>query len=157
MDLIEEFRALREKEGDEHSNNILKAIYYIWDPKSDKHDSGFSEAELIEDINQNLLGVKKFKWEKYENVKQAWFKYCMTKTDKMLKDFEDQIEGLNQMLRDWAWSQDSAKEKADVMGKQTVLFANYEPVRKLFIAEKQERDEFYGGYELSMLEEEALR
>lgn len=81
----------------------------------------------------------------------------MTKTDKMLKDFEDQIEGLNQMLRDWAWSQDSAKEKADVMGKQTVLFANYEPVRKLFIAEKQERDEFYGGYELSMLEEEALR
>jgi hypothetical protein len=61
------------------------------------------------------------------------------------------------MLKDWAWSQDTAKEKADVMGKQTILLANYEPVRKLFSAEKQERDEFYAGYELSGLEEEALR
>lgn len=157
LDLIEEFRALREKEGDERSNNILKAIYYIWDPKSDKHDSGFTEAELIEDINTNLLGQKKFNWNKYEKVKQAWFKYCMTKTDKILKDLEDQMEGLNQMLKDWAWSQDTAKEKADVMGKQTVLLRDYEPVRRLFSADKMERDEFHGGYGLSGLEEEAIR
>ena len=50
LDIIEVFRKLRKDEGEEKSNNILKAIYYIYDPKSDKRDSGFTEEELIHHI-----------------------------------------------------------------------------------------------------------
>ena len=157
LDLIEEFRILREKEGDEKSNNILKAIYYIWDPKSDKRDSGFTEAELIKDINQNLIGIKTFKWEKYEHVKEAWFKYCLTKTDTILKEYEDQLEGLNEMLKNWAWSKDDASDKAAAMKTYKSLFEDYGDIKKQFSAEKAERDEFYGGYELSELEAEAIK
>lgn len=155
LDLISEFKKLREDEGDERSNNILKAIYYIWDPKSDKRDSGFSETELIKEITKNLIGGKKFDWTKYEKVRQAWFTYCLTKTDVLLKQYEDEIEGLNTMLKNWIWNQDTATQKAAAMGALKTLWEQYKEVKKDFTNEKQARAEMMGGYQITLIEEYA--
>jgi hypothetical protein len=152
LDLIEEFKKLRKEEGDEKSNNILKAIYYIWDPKSDKRNSGFTESELIKDINANLLADKKFNWSKYEHIKEAWFKYCLTKTDQLLKEYEDQLDGLNDMMREWTWSKSDALDKAQTMKAYKGLFEEYADVKNKFTQEVAEREEMEGGYTLSMLE-----
>ena len=153
LDIIEVFRKLRKDEGDEKSNNILKAIYYIYDPKSDKRDSGFTEEELIKDISKNLIGDKNFKWAEYEHVKEAWFKYCMTDTERLLKYYESEIEGLNKMMKDWTWTKKDADDKSAAMRNYKQLYTEYSEVKNLFIQEKLEREEMEGGYQLSMLEE----
>jgi len=157
LDIIEEFKKIRLAEGDEKSNNILKAIYYIWDPKSDKRDSGFTEQELIKDINKNLIGEKAFNWKTKdrEALKQAWFKYCMTKTDMLLRDYQEQVEGMNAMHREWPWSPENAKEKAASMSAYKTVFADYKDILKDFNNEKLEREEMEGGYQPSMNELEA--
>lgn len=155
LDIITEFKKLREKEGDERSNAILKGIYYIWDPKSDKRDSGFTEEELIKDINKNLIGDKNFNWSEYEDVKQAWFKYCFTKTDSLLKSLEDEIEKLNEMIKNWTWTKKDASDKAATMKVYTSLYEDYKEIKMKFINEKHERDEMLGGYQITILEEYA--
>lgn len=153
LDIISEFKKLRKKEGDEKSSNILKAIYYIWDPKSDKRDSGFTEQELIAEINENLIGEKEFDWEKYEDIKQAWFKYCLTKTDTLLKKYEEEIEGLQKMLDEWKWDKKTATDKKNAMAALRDLYQDYATVKSLFISERFERLEMEGGYTPSLLEE----
>lgn len=155
LDLIDEFKKLREQEGDEKSNAILKAIYYIWDPKSDKRDSGFTEEELIKDLNKNLIGDKKFDWSKYEDVKKAWFKYCLTKTDVLLKDYQEEIEGLNKMNKEWTWTKKDAEQKAQSMKAYKTLWDDYKEVERAFSNDKHERDEMFGGYQITLIEEYA--
>ena len=152
LDVIDVFKKLRKEEGDEKSSNILKSIYYIWDPKSDKRDSGFTEEELIKDINKNLIGDKNFKWAEYEEVKEAWFKYCLTNTERLLQYYENEIDGLNEMMKDWTWTKHDASEKAAAMRNYKQLLTEYSEVKNLFTQEKIEREKMEAGYQLSMIE-----
>lgn len=154
LELIEEFRILKQEEGYDKSNNILKAIYYIWDPKSDKRDSGFSEEELIKDITKNLIGDKNFIWAKHDKTKEAWLKYCFTKTDTLLKELEDEIEAFHLMIKKWKWTKADSLDKAAAMKAYNALFTDYAEIKKLHVSEKLEREEMEGGYQISMLEEE---
>jgi len=155
LDIISEFKKLRKEEGDERSNNILKAIYYIWDVKSDKRDSGFTEEELIKDVNENLLNDKNFDWSKREELKEAWFKYCMSETDRLLKRYRDEIEDFNTMMKEWKWDKKTAQDKAMTMKSAKSMFEDLKEIEKLFVAEKIARLEMQGRYTPSLLEEEA--
>jgi hypothetical protein len=156
LEFITEFKELKDKEGAEKSNNILKAIYYIWDPKSDKRDSGFTEEELIKDINKNLIGEKNFKWSNYEKTKAAWDKYCLTKTDTILVEYETKISQVNEVIKTMPVTKENIKEIGDYLKLQKSLLLDYAEVKKEFVQEQISRAEMENGYVPSLNEEEAF-
>lgn len=151
--LISVFKELKKKEGIKKSSNIIKSIYYIWDPKSDLKDSGASEKELIEEITNSLLS-KNFDWTKYDHIKEAYFKYCITEIEsehlrrgREVKKFGDFIEG-------WKWSSDDAKDKGTVMKQYKDIFKDWIESDAEFKQEKTSIEELGGGYVMSFLEEQ---
>ena len=156
LEFITEFKELKEKEGAEKSNNILKAIYHIWDPKSDTHNSGFKEEELIKEMNKNLIGDKNFKWKEHEKVKEAWFKYCFTKTDTILVKYRRKVEEVCDVYDSIKVTKDNAKEVKDNLKLQKELLIDLSEVEKEFVQEGIARAEMENGYVPSLLEEEAF-
>lgn len=156
LEFITEFKELKEKEGAEKSNNILKAIYYIWDPKSDKHDSGFTEAELIKEMNKNLIGEKNFKWKDYEHVKAAWQKYCLTKTDTIFLKYQTKIEEVCKVIDGVKVTKDTIHEISDYLKIEKALLSDLAEAQKEFRQEAAARAEMMEGYTPSLLEEEAF-
>ena len=77
----------------------------------------------------------------------------MTDTERLLKYYESEIEGLNKMMKDWTWTKKDADDKSAAMRNYKQLYTEYSEVKNLFIQEKLEREEMEGGYQLSMLEE----
>lgn len=152
LETISEFKTLKIEEGEERSSNILKAVYFIWDPKSELRDSSFDEKKVINDINSSLLEPD-FNWDNYDHIREAWMKFCTSKAETLLLRYEDEINGLNTLLEKWIWSKEDAKAKAELVKTYRTLFDDFIEVKNEFEAEKQELIEFLGGYELSMIEE----
>lgn len=152
LGMIEEFREFRKVEGDERSSNIIKAIYYIWDPKSDLKDSGVSEEKLIEDVTTSMIKDESFDWEDYEEIKEAYLKYNISKVESLLLQYEEEIKGLNSLLESWKWNKKDIKEKAFAISQYKVLFESYMELYERAKAEADDAMEMRAGYQKSMLE-----
>lgn len=153
LDLISEFREFKEKEGELRSSDILKAIYYIWDPKSDLRDSSIPESKLIADISNNLLGDPDFDWDAYDYIKEAYLEYNITKLESLLLTYEKEIHDLNEVLMNWRWDKNNINDKANAVKQYKVLFNEYIEIKEKAKMEAEEFSEMLGGYQKSMLEE----
>lgn len=153
LDLISEFRKFRADEGDERSSNIIKAIYYIWDPKSDLKDSGVPYEKLVEDVTTNLIKDENFNWDSYDYIREAYMEYNTTNLEKFLIRYEKEIDDLDAILKDWPWDKKSIRDRADAVRQYKQLLEEYIVIREKARAEAEELNEMYGGYTKSMFEE----
>lgn len=153
LSLITKFREFREKEGDEKSSNIIKAIFYIWDVKSSFRKSGMTEDEIKKEIHKNLLGNPKFSWKKLQGIKLYFLDKNQTAAQKLFAETEIQIRELNHFLREeWEWSETNAKDKAAVMKQYKDLYKDYLDYKEAIAEEEIEFESTRGGYNKSFLE-----
>lgn len=152
LEIITEFRQLKKDEGEFKSSQILKAIYYIWDPKSNINNSGFDEDKLIQDVTETLIGDPDFKWEDYEAIKQVYLENNLSKNEKLLLKYRKEIQGLSDLLDTWAWSKSDAKTKGEVVSQYKRLFEDLKEVETKFLMEKHEMEEMLGNYVKSRFE-----
>jgi hypothetical protein len=153
LNLITEFQEFKLEEGDSRSSDILKAIYYIWDPKSDLRDSGVTEKKLIEDVSKNLLGDPDFDWDKYDHIKELYQTNNYTKLETMLLRYEKEINDLNDLLKEWPWSKTDIKDRSEAVKQYKILFDEYIDIHEKAKMEAEELSDMYGGYQKSMLED----
>lgn len=151
--LISTFKELKKKEGHKKSSNIVKAIYYIWDAKSELRDSAVSENELIKEITESLLS-KNFDWSKYDHVKEAYFKYCVTEIEAEHLRRGREVKKFGDFIENWNWTKDDAKDKGIVMKQYKEVFKDWIESDADFKQEKNTLEEFGGGYVMSFLEEQ---
>lgn len=152
LELIKEFKELKQVEGEERSSNILKAIYYIWDPKSDIRDSGVSEDKLLEDVTTNMLGPD-FNWDDYEEIQEAYLNFNITKLESLLLRYEKEIEDLNKMLEDWKWTKKDVVQKGNAVRQYKMLFDEYIQIKDKARMEAEEMYDMLGGYQKSLIED----
>lgn len=152
LELISEFRNFKKKEGEHRSSQILKAIYYIWDPKSNINDSGFSEDKLMDDVTQSLVDDPDFNWEDYEDIKQLYLDNNLSKNEQLLIKYRKEIQGLSELLDTWGWSKSDAKLKGEVVSQYKRLFEDLKEVESKFLMEKHEMEEMLGNYVKSRFE-----
>ncbi len=153
LKLISDFEDFKEKEGEDRSSSILKAIFYIWDPKSELRDSGVSESQLIEDVTKNLINDPDFNWDDYDHIKTLYQETNITKIEGLLLRYEKEIHDLNTILEDWKWNKKEIKDRAAAVSQYKVLFDEYVEVKDKVKMETDELSEMYGGYQKSMLED----
>lgn len=153
LGIISEFKKFRESEGEERSSNILKAIYYIWDPKSDLRDSGISHEKLLEDVTTNIIKDPDFDWDKYDYMRELYMEFNITTTEKFLLRYEKEINDLDVILKDWPWDKKNIRDRADAVRQYKSLLEEYVKFREEALAEAEELNELYGGYTKSMFED----
>jgi len=152
LELISVFKDFKDSLGEEKSSNIIKAIYYIWDPKSKVKDSGVSEDTLVEDVTSSIIKDDKFNWDDYEYIKKAYIENNISKMESLLLRYEKEIIDLNTMLEGWKWSKTDIKARSEAVKAYKVLFDEYIEVASKVKAENDEIAEFFGNYQKSMLE-----
>lgn len=152
LELITEFRDFKAKEGEIKSSNIIKAIYYIWDPKSPLRDSGLPEEKLIEDNTKNIIGDKNFNWDDYEDIKEFYLKYNISKIEALLLQYEDEVKGLNELLADWPWTKKGVKEKSFAVSQYKGLFESLMEISDKVRADASDEMEMRAGYQKTMVE-----
>lgn len=152
LKLIKEFKKLIETEGYERSSNILKSIYYVWDPKSNLKDSGLSQDKLKEDMAENLIGDPNFDWDIYEPVVDLYLKFNTSELESMLIHYEKEINDLNTLLGGWTWSKKDVKDKAYAVSQYKSLFDDYIEIKNRVTNEHENIISLEGGYQKSMLE-----
>lgn len=152
LTVIRQFRKLKEDEGDDRSNAIIKAIFLIWDTKSPLRDSGVSPEQLVEDVSQHLLGDADFNWDPYEEFRDFFIESNISKTEALMLKYEQEIEGLNKLLSNWKWSQKDADKRARIMKEYKSLFEDLAEVRSIVVEQVEMEEELEGGYNKSFLE-----
>lgn len=151
LELISEFKDFKQQEGEERSSNILKAIYYIWDPKSNLRDSGIKEDQLLRDVTSNILGDD-FNWDDYEEIRNAYLNFNITKLESLLLRYEKEIEDLNAMLETWKWDKKDVVQRGKAVAQYKALFDEYISTAEKARMEAEELSDMLGGYQKSMLE-----
>lgn len=152
LDLLTEFKKFKEQEGEERSSNIIKSIFYIWDPKSNLRDSGYDEASLIKDMNENVIGDSDFDWEDYEDFKAFYMDHNLSEAENLLKKYRNEIDGLDQLLSTWKWTKEDAAERAKLVSTYKALFDDYLEVKAQVDIEHESLSEMRGGYTKSKFE-----
>lgn len=153
LELIKEWREFKKKEGVERSSDILKAIYYIWDPKSELRDSGVDESQLIEEVTSSIINDPEFNWDDYDHIKDLYLKHNITKIQKLFLRYEKEIEDLNMILEDWKWERLNIQDKAAAVKQYRELFDQCIEIRDKVYMEIEDIKEMEGGYQKSLLEE----
>lgn len=152
LELISGFRAFKNKEGVERSSNIIKAIYYIYDPKSELRDSGVPFDQLIEDITNNVIGDPDFDWNDYDDIKELYMSNNITALEAKLLDHEKEMEDLKTFLSTWALSKKDIKDRMVTMSAYNKLLDEYIDIREKVKMETEEMTEMLGGYQKSLIE-----
>jgi len=153
LELISEFRDFKEKEGIDKSSNILKAIYYIWDPKSDIRDSGVSEKKLIEDVTTDLIKDPDFKWDDYDHIRKAYMDNNITLLEGKLLNHEAEMAKLKKFLDDWVLDKNDIRDRILAVSAYTKLIDEYIDIRDKVKMETEELSDMLGGYQKSMIED----
>jgi hypothetical protein len=151
--LIIEFAEFREKEGEIRSSDILKAVYYIHDPKSKLRDTSVSQIDLIHTVNTTVLEDPKFNWDDYDYIVDVYLKYNTSKIESLLLRYEDEIEQLNKILESWKWDKSNIKDRADALKQYQTLLTELSDLRERVLAETNEHMEMHGGYQTSLIED----
>src|SRR6188472_3824244 len=112
LSLISEFKEFKASEGAKKSSAILKAIFYIYDPKSTLKDSGIDGDKLVTDITANVIKIKDFNWHEYQEIIDTYLKFNISKLESMLLSYEKQITDLNKILDKWVANKDDIGEKS---------------------------------------------
>lgn len=152
LDLITEFRSFRKKHGDDHSSDVIKAIFYIWDPKSDLRDSGMTHEEIVDDINTNLLGDKDFDWDAYGDIRDTYMSVNISPLEARLNRYKNEIDGLDRMLQGWSWNKSDVKNRADAVKAYKELMEQYIEIADKVKMEHDDNYEMMAGYQKSMVE-----
>lgn len=153
LELIGDFKKFKETEGEDRSSDILKAIFYIWDPKSDLRDSGLEHDKLIEDVTSNVINDPDFNWDDYEHIKELYLDNNLTKLEKLLLRYESEIEDLNTMLEEWKWNKKEIKARSEAVRAYKILFDEYIEIRDKARIESDDIADMLGGYQKSMIED----
>lgn len=147
------FRDLISDVGESRANEIVLAIFYIYDPGSKMADSGMSKAEVINDVNVSILNDPSFDWDPYAELVDFYKSNCFGKSGSLLKTMEGQLESLKKVLdEDEDWSLDNAAKKASLMKTYSEMFNQYMDVKERVEEERAQDEMSYGGYNKSPLE-----
>lgn len=152
LEIISEFKDFKEKEGVKKSSNILKAIYYIYHPKSKLKDSGFDEDKLMEDVTDFLLGSD-FNWDEYNDIRTFFMTHTISEAESLLLKWEKKINELSDLLDGWKLTKNNVKGQTAAMSAYKGLFADYIEVKNKVDTEHAASEYLEGGYELSYIEE----
>lgn len=145
------FKNIREVHGDDRSSSLLKAIYYIHDPKSSLRKSGMTESEIEDEVNGNILNDPDFDWDVYSDIIEEYKEVNLSRAEKLLNNYDSELSSLQVMIDKWNWSKDDAKQKADVMRQYKSLYEDYVEMRSLVQAD-EENQEMRAGYVKSLTE-----
>lgn len=152
LQFITEFKLLRLKEGDEHSSNIIKSIFYIWDPKSKLADSGLTEEQLIKDMNTNLIGDPDFNWHEYWEFKEFFIESNISKLESLYLEHLQEIHDLKVMLSEWKWGKKDTSQKAAAMKQHKMLIEEAAELKQKISQDAEENVVLEGGYTKSFIE-----
>lgn len=134
-----------------NSSKIMTAIYMIWDPASKINKSGMAEADVIKDINSTYLGKEDFDWSGYTHVIDAFKDKCISPSQRLLKDWERQLEELDKMLDNWGWDPKTAKDKMTILKEKKTVWDDYLEI-KAKVEEERSVAQNYANYQESALE-----
>lgn len=152
LELIKEFRELKEKEGYERSSAIIKAIFFIWDMKSDLRDSGMSESKLMKDVSQMLLEDEDFNWQNYEDFKDFFLAANLGKLESLFLEYEKDLEDLNTFISTLKWGKTTIDTKAKANKQRKELFDQLLEIREKLKHDGDVEADMEGGYVKSFIE-----
>lgn len=154
LNVIKEFKEFREKEGDEKAGNIIKAIFLLWDVKSELRDSGLTEEKLLQDINTNLIGDPDFNWDEYEDIKQFFLQYNMSEEEFFVANYKKELTELKLLLDGWSWTKKDTAAKAKAMGTYKDLFDDWLSMKEKVDSQRSvTEDMMEAGYMPSLFEQ----
>lgn len=145
------FADFEEEFGNQHSSDIMTCIYYIHDARSPLKDTYKNAKEIEKDVNQTILKDPKFKWSSVKHVVEAYEKHVPSKASVELERFRKEVQGLNDFLKGWAWSEESVKDKVRALADSEKLWGIYLKLKEQVDAENQSTGS-HGGYRKSKLE-----
>lgn len=153
LQIVSKFIKFKLDEGDERSSNILKAIYFIWDPKSALAKSGMTHEEILKDVNSNILKDENFNWGDYAEIRETYLKTNLSPIESRLRRYQDEIDSLDKMLKDWPWGRKDVIARSSAVKAYKELFEQYMEVADKVQMEHDEAYEMLGGYQKSFIEE----
>ena len=112
-----------------------------------------SEKEVETEIRKNVLKNARFSWKPYTAFKRYFLDKNQSKTQKLFRATELQIEELNHFLsNEWEWESSTAKDKSVVMKQYKSLYEDYLDLKERVEEEQQSYDTGRAGYTKSFLE-----
>jgi len=139
----------KKKEGEQ----IMKAIYLIYDFKSRFNIAKEPREKVIEDVSTNFLKKPKFDWSKYEHIISTYEDKMKTPLQKDLEAMYLDLEGFRSYITRLSWEDDEeAKLKRDYMKDIDVLYNKIKELESKVAGEIQEK-RFRGNARKSFLED----
>ena len=152
LGLITDFKKFKDEVGEELSSSIIKAIYYIWDPKSDLRDSAYTEEEVTRDISLNILGDENFDWSKYEHIRDLYLEKNITALERKMMDHEREMEKTREFLSKWTLSKDDIRDRITTVASFNKMMDELIEIKEKVDVERKELTDMFGGYQKSLLE-----
>lgn len=149
--LIDTF--LREfKDRESNASTILKAIYFMYDPKSEFRRQGYTTEEREFEVYNYILGDLDVDLQQnFSDVIEYWMKYNLTSTQRLFVELESEVEGILELNSKWKWGKKDVQEKAKSLEVAKKLLQDYVEIKSLLFEEEEEA-ESYGNYQKSGLE-----
>lgn len=147
------FKQLKEDFGAEKSQEIMKALYLVYDAKSHFRALGLTDEKELQAKASIYLGD--VKWLDLSEQIATYKEYIITPSERHLMNLSSQIEKAQGVLNDW--SPDTKELTSFIKSglELTKLQKEYLEIYKLVQAEKEEITKGAGGKALSLLERRA--
>lgn len=147
------FKQLKEEYGADKSQEIMKALYLVYDAKSHFRALGLTDEGELQSKASIYLGD--VKWGDLSKQIETYKEYIITPSERHLMNLSSQIEKAQGVLSDWT---PITKELTSFIKsglELTKLQREYLEIYKLVQAEKEEITKGAGGKALSLLERRA--
>jgi uncharacterized protein YihD (DUF1040 family) len=151
LEIITEFKDFKKQVGFRKSSKVLTALFLIYDPKSPLRNQGWTEEEILEDVNKNYLTYKNFDWDDYEDIKEVYLNKTISKIEKLFIQYEKDLEDLNLVMRSWKYDKNNVKERSALIKEYKTLLADYMELRSK-VEEQKKTIQNRAGYKESLAE-----
>lgn len=144
------------KKKDKKSDKVMMAIYLAYDAKSDFVRSGMEQAQILNDVTTNFIEDKKFKWEDYQEIIDAYIDICTSRVHKKLNFLFLEIEKISDAIKELVWDDPAEADlKTKLFTASKSLFQEFTQLQKDLNEEVSELL-FEGDYSPSWLEQQSL-
>jgi hypothetical protein len=157
MDVSTDFYSLpnnaslfKEEKKAKISSKVMWAIYALVHPSSPYHNISEDEAKLI--IKADILDDPTFDFDRLDMIelRDKFEKFYLTKSKKLLKNWERKLEERDKFISDLAYNQETYELLDKMMGATSRMWDQYLKIQKMVDSDSEES--VYGDSELSLNE-----
>jgi hypothetical protein len=138
----------KEQYENEVPSNVMWALLLDCHPKSYFADLEQADRRIL--LAQDYIHNESFDWRAYEEILAKMKKVCLTRPERLLKNWEDKLEERDAFIYNTPYNEDNLDMLEKAMKETYKMWENYEKVLAAF--RKQEDESAMGGAQESLSE-----